>query len=427
GSRVRAGDNLVELDHSDLETRVNEAQAAQSAAEAKLAELKTGPKAEVVAQAEANQRAAQARVNALQSARSSADAASADKRVEDARTAYDQAQSALQPDPQAVTQAETALNAARAKLQQLQNDPARANDKPAQDQARNDVTKAEADLTKARTPTGTQAALEQARRELQDAEQTRLLLRLSATAFDLDQARALLEVANAQVKLAGAQASPEEVHAAEAIVEQAFAQAELARARLKDATLTAPITGIVTDIKTSVGSTVGPGTSVVTLIPPELQAVVQADEALIPQLQIGQSANLSVENYPKDAFTGTVKGIAPVLDPRTRSVAVSIEVADPQGKLRPGMFTQLGVQTGQRQSALIVPRDSVMKVSAIDPNAPPVNVVYTVTESRVHRQVVNLGVSDGKNVEVVGGLAEGTDLVLNPRPDFLEGELISAS
>jgi RND family efflux transporter MFP subunit len=217
------------------------------------------------------------------------------------------------------------------------------------------------------------------------------------------------------------------MRAAETNVEQAFAQAELARARLRDATLTTPINGIVAEIKTSVGTTVAPGTSIMTLISPELQVVVQADEALIPQLQVGQAANLSVESYPKDAFTGTIKGIAPVLDPRTRSVAVSIEVSDPQGKLRPGMFTQLGVQTGQRQAALIVPKDSVMKVGAIDPNAPPVNVVYTVAESRVHRQVVGLGVSDGKSVEIVSGLAEGVELVLNPRTDFLEGELIGAN
>ncbi len=427
GSRVRIGDNLVELDRTELETRVLEAQAAQSGAEARLAELKAGPKPEVVAQAQANQRAAQARVNTLQSARTAADSGAADQRVDEARASFDRAQAALQPDAQAVAQADAAVNAARTKLQQLQADPTRANDRAALDQARNDVTKAEADLTRARTPSGTQAALEQARRELQDAEQTRLLVRLSTTAFDMDQARALLEVANAELKLTQAAATPEEQRAAETNVEQSFALAELARVRLRDATLTAPINGIVAEIKTSVGTTVAPGTSIMTLIPPELQVVVQADEALIPQLQIGQPANMSVESYPKDAFTGTIKGIAPVLDPRTRSVAVSIEVSDPQGKLRPGMFTQLGVQTGQRQAALIVPKDSILKVGAIDPNAPPVNVVYTVAESRVHRQVVGLGVSDGKNVEVVSGLAEGVDLVLNPRPDFLEGELISAN
>ncbi|HEY3062365.1 MAG TPA: efflux RND transporter periplasmic adaptor subunit [Chloroflexota bacterium] len=427
GARVRAGDTLAELDRGDLEQQVLQAQAVQAAAEARLAELKAGPKAEVVAAAQANQKAAQARVQALESARSAGDAVTVEKRVQDARAAFDQAQAALTPDAQAVSVADSALTAARNRLTQIQNDPARANDRAALDTARNDVQRAEQALTTARTPTGTQAAVEQARRDLQDAEEARLLVRLSTTAFDLDQARALLEVANAQVKLAGAAATPEEIRAAETSVEQTYAQAEIARARVRDATLTAPITGVVTEVKASVGTVGSPNAAVLTLIPPEMQVVVQADENLLPQLQVGQSANLSVESFPKDAFTGTVKGIAPVLDPRTRSVAVAIEVADPQGKLRPGMFAQLGVQTGQRQAALLVPKDAVLKVGAIDPSAPPVNIVYTVTESRVHRHVVSLGVSDGRNVEIVQGLAEGVDLVLNPRTDFLEGELISAT
>src|SRR6266508_4521744 len=134
GARVRAGDTLAELDRGDLEQQVLQAQAVQAAAEARLAELKAGPKAEVLAQAQA----------------------------------------ALQPDAQAVSAADAALTAARNRLSQIQNDPARANDRPALDTARNDVQRAEQALSAARTPTGTQAAVEQARRELQDAEEARL-------------------------------------------------------------------------------------------------------------------------------------------------------------------------------------------------------------------------------------------------------------
>ena len=166
---------------------------------------------------------------------------------------------------------------------------------------------------------------------------------------------------------------------------------------------------------------------ILTLIPPDLQVVVQADETQLAQLQVGQSANLSVESFPKEAFSGTVKGIAPVLDPRTRSVAVQVDVGDPQGKLKPGMFAQLAIQVGQRASTLMVPREAVLRVPSVDPAAPVQSVIYTVTESRVHKQVVSLGASDGKNIEIVQGVQEGIDLVLNPRPDFLEGELISAT
>jgi RND family efflux transporter MFP subunit len=427
GSRVRAGDILVELDHSQLDQQVLAAQAAQASAEAKLAALKAGPKPEILAQAQANLRAAQARVNALESARANADAATLDQRVKDARAALDQAQSALEPDAQAVAAAEASANAARAKLAQLRADPTKANDKPALDAAQADVTRAETALTAAKIPRGTQSAFDAARRDLQDAQQAQLLVRLSMTAFDLDQARALLEVANAQVNLANAPASPEEIKAAETLVEEAFSQAELARSRLRDASIAAPISGIVTDIRARPGTTVGPSAPVVTLIPPDMQVIVQVDETQLSQLQVGQGANLSVEGYPKEAFTGTVKGIAPVLDPRSRSVAVQVDVGDPQGKLKPGMFAQLAIQVGQRAGTLMVPREAVLRVPSVDPSAPVQSVIYTVTESRVHKQVVSLGASDGKNIEIVQGLQEGIDLVLNPRPDFLEGELISAT
>ena len=121
------------------------------------------------------------------------------------------------------------------------------------------------------------------------------MARLSITAFDLDQARAMLEAADAQLKLANAPASPEEIKAAETAVEDAFSQAELARARARGATITAPISGIVVDIKARVGSTVSPSAALLTLIPPDMQVIVQADESQLGQLQVGQAARLSVE------------------------------------------------------------------------------------------------------------------------------------
>jgi HlyD family secretion protein len=427
GSRVRAGDPLAELDHTALDQQVLAAQAAQASAEANLAALQAGPKPEILAAAQANFKAAQSRVQALESARANNDSAAVDQRVKDAQAAVDQAESAMTPDSQTVAQADATATAARTKLATLQADPTKANDKPTMDAARADVQKAEAAAQAARTPRGSQAAVDAAQRDLQTAQQAQLLTRLSMTAFDLDQAHALLDVADAQVKLASAPTSPEETKAAQTRVEEAFAQAELARSRLRDATVTAPISGVVSEVKAAVGTTVGPSASVMTLIPPDMQVVVRADETQLGQLAIGQSVNLSVESFPREAFAGTVKSIAPTLDARTRSVSVMIDVADPQSKLKAGMFAQLAIQIGQRAATLMVPREAVLRLGSVDPSAPVQTVVFTVTESRVHKQVVSLGATDGKSIEIVQGLQEGTDVVLNPRPDFLEGELISAT
>jgi RND family efflux transporter MFP subunit len=427
GSRVRAGDTIVELDHNNLDEQVLAAQAAQASAEAKLAELKAGPKPEMLAAAQANFNAAAARVKTLQSARDNADIPTLDQRVRDARAAVDAAQAAMQPDAQVVAQADAAVQAAQAKLTEIQADPTKSKDQAAVNAAKADVQKATDAATKARQPTGSQAAVTAAQRDLQDAQQAQLMAHLSTTAFDLDQARALMDAADAQLKLANAPATAEEVKAAETAVEEAFSQAELARARVRDATIVAPIAGIVSEIKVAVGSTVSPAASIMTLIPPDMQVLVNVDEAQLGQLQIGQSANLSVDSYPRDAFAGTVKAIAPVLDPRTRTVVVEVDVPDPQGKLKPGMFAQLAIQLGQRQATLMVPKEAVLRMPSVDPSAPLQSVIYTVTAGRVHKQLVSVGVSDGKNIEILQGLQEGVDLVLNPRPDFLEGELISAT
>jgi RND family efflux transporter MFP subunit len=427
GSKVRAGDTLAELDHADLDEQVLAAQAAQATAEARLAELKAGPKPEVLAAAQANYNAAAARVKTLQTARDNADAASLDQHVKDARAALDDAQAALKPDAQAVSTADAAVQSAQTKLNEINADPNRSKDQNVVNTAKSDLQKAQDAAAKARIPTGTQAAVTQAQNDLLAAQQQQLLARLSTTAFDLDQAKALQDVADAQLKLANAPASPEELQAAQTHVEEAFSQAELARARVKNAMVVAPIAGVVTDIKATVGSSVGPSAAIMTLIPPDMQVVVNVDQSQLPQLQVGQSANLSVDSFPRDAFSGTVKAIAPVLDPRKGTAAVAIDVPDPQGKLKPGMFAQLAIQLGQHQATLVVPVESILRVPSVDPSAPSQLVVYTFNSGRVHKQPVSLGLSDGKNTEILQGVQEGADVVLNPRPDFLEGELISTT
>ncbi len=426
GSRVREGDPLAELDRAELETQVLQAQAAQAAAEARLAQLKGTPRAELVAQAQANLRAAQARIQSLEATRSSGDATTLQKRVDDARAQLQRLQNGSPGDAQAVAQAESTLGAARARLNQLLGDPVRSGDRAAVDAAREEIRRAEDAAAAVRSRVASNADVERARQEVQDAEQALSMARLSVNAFDLDQARALADAAEAQVKLVRSPASPEEIKAAEAGAEQAFALAELARARLRDATIVAPIAGVVTELPATVGSTVAPTAPVLTLIPPEMQVVVQAEESQATQIQAGQAAAVTVDSFPQDVFTGVVKGVAPMLDPRDRTVAVKIEVSDPQGKLRPGTFAQLAIQTGQRQGAVLVPKDAVLRVVG-DAAAPVQTVVYTVVENRVHRLRVATGASDTRNVEVLQGLPEGVDVVLNPRADLVDGELIVGS
>jgi multidrug efflux pump subunit AcrA (membrane-fusion protein) len=86
---------------------------------------------------------------------------------------------------------------------------------------------------------------------------------------------------------------------------------------------------------------------------------------------------------------------------------VRVEVADPGFKLKIGMFAQLAIASPTRRSALVVPREA-LSARGTESN------VYQVIDGRARRQPVQLGVSDGRNVEILAGLADGTEVVLSP-------------
>ncbi len=347
--------------------------------------------------------------------------------MSDARAKLDQVSTPGQPDAQTVQQANTALDTAKQQLTQVLSDPNKSKDQNQVSAAQRALQQAQdAAIAAAKPPPLDQAAIQKAQGDLNDAEDALSQQRMAPSQLDIDAAQASVTVANAELQLVGAPATDDELQAAQASVEQAFALAELARNRLNDATITAPVNGVVTDISAQVGATVGPSGAIMTLIPPELVASVNADEADASQLAVGQTAKLTVESYPQSTFQGVVKAIAPVLDPHTRTVAVEVEIGDPQGKLKPGMFSQMEIQTEVHQNALLVPREAIVHAPPSG-GAPAQTLVYLVVESRLRRQKVSIGAGDDKNVEILQGLNEGDNVVLNPGSDLIDGQLIAAS
>ena len=96
----------------------------------------------------------------------------------------------------------------------------------------------------------------------------------------------------------------------------------------------------------------------------------------------------------------------------------------------PVVGTEENPRSGKR-AAVLRPDKPTSQVGilmqSVDATAPVQTVVFTVVDSRLRRQVVSLGASDTRNIEVLQGLAEGVDLVLNPRADLIDGELVTAT
>jgi HlyD family secretion protein len=162
-------------------------------------------------------------------------------------------------------------------------------------------------------------------------------------------AEAALAAAQARLDAAVAGPTAEQIAIAEAQVRQAQAAAGVLAAQLEKLTSTAPRGGVVTRRMVRAGETVSPGTPLLTLADLDtLTFTVYVGERDLGQVRTGQPVDLEVDAYPGQAFRGEVSSIGTRAEFTPRNVqtkqeranlvfAVKVRVANPDGRLKPGM------------------------------------------------------------------------------------------
>ncbi|HYC89045.1 MAG TPA: efflux RND transporter periplasmic adaptor subunit [Thermoanaerobaculia bacterium] len=129
---------------------------------------------------------------------------------------------------------------------------------------------------------------------------------------------------------------------ANAALASASAQAALLRQQIADATLRAPVDGIVAEKRTEVGARLGDGGVafvVVQLSPLKLRFSVP--ERFLGRINKGDRVIATVDPYPNEKFEGVVKTVGGVIDPKTRTMFAEAEFPNRDGRLRPGLFARV--------------------------------------------------------------------------------------
>jgi membrane fusion protein, multidrug efflux system len=186
------------------------------------------------------------------------------------------------------------------------------------------------------------------------------------------------------------------------------ARAKLAQVKLQldQASVEAPIAGIVSARPVSEGDIVTLGAELFTLIDPSsmrLQAAVPSGSFDVAR--VGALVEFQIRGYPRQRFEGRIERVAPAADRTTRQIDVFVTIPNPTGALVAGLFGEGRIVAVTRE-ALVVP---LAAVSELGERA----TVARVRDGRVERVLVELGLRDERTerVEVKGPLAPG-DLVL---------------
>jgi RND family efflux transporter MFP subunit len=128
-------------------------------------------------------------------------------------------------------------------------------------------------------------------------------------------------------------------------------------------------------------------------------------ESDVARLRVGLRANVKPYGLEGKPIAGKVTRFAGRLDPETRNMRTEIDVPNPGGRLYPGMYAQVSLETELHQNALTLPVSSV----GTDPNG---RFVYTAQQGRIVRQPVQVGMAEGGMVEVLSGVSDNTDVTM---------------
>ncbi len=207
---------------------------------------------------------------------------------------------------------------------------------------------------------------------------------------------------------------------ARSMVEAARAGAGVAERALRDARLRAPFSGWIANREVSRGEYVRPGQplfELVALDPIEVEfSVAERDSA---RVHIGQTVVVVVAPYPDESFQGEVTVISPIVDTRTRTLRVKARIANPDGRLRPGLFARTDLGVAKREGALLVPAEAVLQRSDGE-------VVFVATpDDHARRVVVETGLQRDELVEIVEGLGPEDDVIVRGHAALVDGSPIA--
>jgi RND family efflux transporter MFP subunit len=228
-------------------------------------------------------------------------------------------------------------------------------------------------------------------------------------------------------ELIGAQ---KQVDAAKALVEakQQASQAASAAAKSQKELesylkITAPFDGIVTERLVHPGALVGPGTDPVMLVLQQLshlRLVVAVPEENVGGIAQGARVEFRVPAYPDRAFSGTVARVSHVLDPKTRTMPVELDVLNRDGALSPGMYSSVKWSDRRSRAVLLVPRTSVVTTTER-------TFVVRDQNGRAEWVDVTKGAAEGDLVEVHGNLREGDMILRRATDEIRDGAPISSA
>ena len=253
-----------------------------------------------------------------------------------------------------------------------------------------------------------------------------------------DSAKAAAEAARALAEDAASEfARTEKLRAAKVSTEQEFDVARFARDRtaaalaqaegglaaaelqLEECVVRAPFDAAVAAKRLHPGAMVTSASEIYTLVATDpLRALFDVPTTALPLLRPGETkVRVTVDAYPDEPVDLVVEAAYPAADPATRTVTVRALLPNPDGRYRPGMYVTGAFALDERADVLVVPFEAVLRIRDR-------RCVYVVEDGRAVLRDVRTGLRHDDVVEIVSGLSEGDEIVVDGLHRLADGAAV---
>lgn len=198
----------------------------------------------------------------------------------------------------------------------------------------------------------------------------------------------------------------EEILAATKNLTQTEVRVKEAQLDLEKTKIRAPFSGIVFDIQVSPQEHVTAGRDLFTLVNIDrIQVQARVLESEIGKMQEGREVDLKFSAYPGKVFKGKVKAISPVVNPEDRTCKVTIDVANPEEEIKPGMHAEVEIAAEIYTDRLLVPQEALLVRTGR-------KLAFAVEGGLAKWRYVELGLENEYYAEILDGIKEGEVVII---------------
>ena len=202
---------------------------------------------------------------------------------------------------------------------------------------------------------------------------------------------------------------------ARAHLEAARQQKKAALEMLAYTEIRSPMAGVVSRRFADPGDLATPGHPLLVLEDTRrVKIVASVSESAVQAIVPGTAVQVHIPSAGTGWIQGTVTRLVPGADPQTHQFNLEVVLANPKGRIQSGVFARVKVASSG-ETALVIPRKALFRRGQLEG-------VYTVKDSVAHLRWVKTGRVDGTHVEVLSGLEEGEQVVLDPAPAVRDGQ-----